>query len=134
MPLSSKNREVPGFQSDYLSQDESETLTGVALPVKVVIGVAVATEIQTSLLVSWAVGKGDVIVSNILEEVELILLKEKTSSNRVHGSITPSLVEETTVLVQRLKEVKVRLAAEPRQAANFKVGPLNTVSYELIQS
>lgn len=134
MPLSSKNREVPGFQSDYFSHNESETLTGVALPVKVVIRVAVATEIQTSLLVSWAVGEGDVVVSNILKEVELLLLKEKTSSNRVHGSITPSLIEETTVLIQRLKEVEVRLAAEPRQATNFKVGPLNTVSNELMQS
>lgn len=134
MPLSSKNREVPGFRSDCFSQNGLETLTGVALPVKVVIGVAVATEIQTSLLISWAVGEGDVVVSNILEEVELLLLKEKTSSNRVHRSITPSLIEETTVLVQRLKEVEIRLAAEPRQTTNFKVGPLNTVSNELIPS
>jgi hypothetical protein len=102
---------------------EESGSAGVALPVKVVIGVAVTTEIQTSLLVSWAVGEGDVVVSNILKEVELLLFKEKTSSNRVHGSITPSLIEETTVLIQRLKEVEVRLAAEPRQATNFKVGP-----------
>jgi hypothetical protein len=95
----------------------------VTLPVKVVIRVAVATEIQTSLLISGAMSERNVIVGDILEEVNLLLLKEKTSSDRMDRSITPSLVEETTVLVKRLEEIEVRLASEPGQATNLKVGP-----------
>lgn len=108
----------------------STKLTRVTLPVKVVIGVAVATEIQTSLLVGGAVSERNVVVGDILEEVNLLLLKEKTSCNRVDRSIAPSLVEETTVLVKRLEEIEIRLAAEPGQATNLKVGPLNPISYE----
>lgn len=103
-------------------------LTRVALPVKVLLGVAVAAEVKTLLLTSGAVSEGNVVVGDVVEEVNLLLLKEKTSSDRVDGSITPSLVEETTVLVERLKEVKVGLASEPRQATNLKVGPLEWVS------
>jgi hypothetical protein len=95
----------------------------VALPVKVVVGVAVATKIQSSLLISRAVSERNVVIGNILEEVNLLLLKEKTSSNRVDRRITPSLIEETTILIERLEEIEVRLAAKPGQATNFKVGP-----------
>ena len=105
------------------------TLTRVTLPIEVVIGVAVATEIQSSLLISWSVSERNVVVGNILEEVNLFLLEKKTSSNRVDRSITPSLVEETAVLVKRLEEIEVRLAAEPGQATNLKVGPLENVSF-----
>lgn len=89
-----------------------------------------ATEIQSSLLVSWAVCERNVVVGNILEEVNLLLLEEKTSSDRVDGSITPSLIKETTILIKRLEEIEVRLAAEPRQATNLKVGPLAMISFE----
>lgn len=105
-----------------------QVLTRVALPVKVLLGVAVAAEVKTLLLTSGAVSEGNVVVGDVVEEVNLLLLEEKTSSDGVDGSITPSLVEETTVLVERLKEVEVRLASEPRQATNLKVGPLKRVS------
>jgi hypothetical protein len=95
----------------------------ITLPVKVVIGVAVATKVQSSLLIGRAVSERNVVIGNILEKVNLLLLEEKTSSDRVDGRITPSLVEETTILVKRLKEIEVRLAAKPGQATNFKVGP-----------
>jgi hypothetical protein len=111
-------------------KQSSKMLTRVTLPVKIVIRVAVATEIQTSLLVGGAVSERNVVVGDVLKEVNLLLLKEKTSSNRVDRSITPSLVEETAVLVKRLEEIEVRLASEPGQATNFKVGPLNSISCE----
>lgn len=132
MPLSSKNREVPVAWLAYDFETVfRKILTRVTLPVKVVIRVAVATEIQTSLLISGAMSERNVIVGDILEEVNLLLLKEKTSSDRVDRSITPSLVEETTVLVKRLEEIEVRLASEPGQATNLKVGPLNSISCEI---
>lgn len=65
-----------------------------------------------------------VVVGNIVEEVDLLLLQEKTSGNRVDRSITPSLVEETTVLVEGLKEVNVGLGSQPVQVADLEVGPL----------
>ena len=72
-------------------------------------------------------GKGDMVVGNVVEEVDLILGQEQTGGNGVDGSITPSLVEETAILVQRLEEIGVRLAAEPLKAANLKVGPLESM-------
>lgn len=102
-------------------------LTRVTLPVKVVLGVAVAVKRQPRLLARRAVGEGDVEVSNVVEEMNLILVKEEAGGNGVDGSITPSLVEETAILVQRLEEVEVRLAAEPLKATNLKVGPLESM-------
>jgi hypothetical protein len=99
-------------------------LTRIALPVKVVLGVAVAAEIQPGLLACGAVGKGHVVVGNVVEKVNLFLLQQKTGGNRVHRSITPSLVEETAILVQRLEVVNVGLGSQPVQVADLKVGPL----------
>jgi hypothetical protein len=87
----------------------------------------VAVQRQPRLLTRRAVGEGDVEVSNVVEEMNLVLVKEEAGGNGVHGSITPSLVEETAILVQRLEEVEVRLAAEPLKAANLKVGPLKSM-------
>lgn len=45
----------------------------------------------------------------------------------MHGRIAPSLVEETTILIQDFKEVKVGLRSQPIQVPNFKIGPLLTI-------
>lgn len=103
-------------------------LTRIALPVKVLLRVAVATEIETSLLASGTVSKRNVPVGDVVEEVNLISVQEETRSDGMDGSISPSLVEETAVLVKRLEEVEVGLASEPVQVANLKVGPLEFVS------
>lgn len=87
-----------------------------------------ATKIHSSLLISRAVSERNVVIGNVLKEVNLFLLEEKTGSNGVDRCITPSLVKETTILVERLEEIEVRLAAKPGQTTNFKVGPLETVS------
>ena len=75
-----------------------------------------------------AVGEWDVVVRNVVEEMDLFLLEHETCGNRVHWSITPSLVKETTVLVQSIKVINVRLRAQPVQATNLKVGPLLSIS------
>ena len=81
--------------------------------------------VQSVLLAGRAVGEGNVVVGNVVEEVNLLLLEGKTSSDRVNGSITPALVEETTVPVELLKVVEVGRAAEPVEVSDFEVGPLN---------
>lgn len=86
-----------------------------------------AVQRQPRLLARGAVGEGDVEVSNIVEEMKLFLVQEEAGGNGMNGGITPSLVEETAILVQRLEEVEVRLAAEPLKAANLKVGPLESM-------
>lgn len=83
-----------------------------------------ALAVETELLAGRAVGEGNVVVSNIVEEVNLLLFQHQTGGNRVDRCITPTLVEETAILIKGFKVVDVSLGAEPVEAANFKVGPL----------
>jgi len=96
----------------------------VAVPVKVVFGLAVAFEVQSVLLKSWAVGEGNVIIGNIIEEVDFLLLEHECRGDRVNRSIAPALIEEATVLVEVVKIINISRAAKPVQVANFEVGPL----------
>ena len=72
--------------------------------------------------------KWHVVVRNVVEEVDLVLIQEKTRGDGMHRGVTPSLVEETTVTIQGLEEVDVRLASEPIKVADLEVGPLRLVS------
>lgn len=88
---------------------------------------------MTSKLISksvtrWAVCEWDMVVSNVVEEVDLFLLQHETGGNRVDGSIAPSFVEKAAILVQRLEEVNVGFGAEPVQVTNLEVGPLSNIS------
>ena len=82
------------------------------------------TELLARLLARGAVGEGNVVVGNVVEKVNLVLLQQQAGSNRVHRGVTPALVEETTVLVERFEKVNVGLGAQPVQVADLKVGPL----------
>lgn len=99
-------------------------LTRIALPVKVLFGLAMATQVQPRLLIARAMGEGYVVVGDLVEEVNLLLLEHGGRSNGVDGRIAPSLIEEATILVQGREVVNVRLGPQPFQAADFKVGPL----------
>lgn len=44
--------------------------------------------------------EGYMVISDIVEEVNLVFFEKETGSDGVDWSITPSLVEETTVLVE----------------------------------
>jgi hypothetical protein len=72
------------------------------------------------------VGEGNVVVGNVVEEVDFLLLECETGCDRVHGGVTPTLVEETAVLVEGIEVVEVGGAAEPVEVADFEVGPLGT--------
>lgn len=87
-----------------------------------------AAQVESCLLTSRAVSERNVIVSDVVEEVDLLLVKQDTSSDGVDRRISPAFVEETSILVKRLEEVDVSLATEPVQVANFEVGPLDIVS------
>jgi hypothetical protein len=64
-------------------------------------------------------------VSDVVEEVDFTLVEHETGGNGVDWGISPTLVEETAVLVQRLEIINILLATQPIQAANLKVGPLS---------
>jgi hypothetical protein len=86
----------------------------------------VAFVIHSVLLAGGAVGEGNVVVGNVVEEVDFLLLECETGCDGVDGSVTPTLVEETAILVEGLEVVEVGGAAEPVEVADFEVGPLGT--------
>lgn len=109
-------------------KSKHERLTGIPIPVEVLAGLAVTLVVEAELRLRRAVCKGDVVVGNVVEEVDLVLWKQQAGGNRVHGRVAPALVEEAAIAVERGKEVDVGVAAQPVEVANLKVGPLWTVS------
>jgi len=103
-------------------------LTGVSLPVKVVLGVTVAPQLRPQILARRAVRERHVVVGNVVEKVDLVLLQHEASGDGVNRRVAPALVEEAAILVQRVEVVGVGLGPQPVQAANLKVGPLRAVS------
>lgn len=49
----------------------------------------------------------DMVIGDIIEEMDLFFLQEETGSNRVDWSITPSLIEKSSILVKGFKEISV---------------------------
>ena len=118
MLLASKKRVVPGQYLLALTlqlKDDVETVahTRITLPIKVVLWIAVTFQLQAQVLSCRAVRKGNVVVSDIVKEVNLILWQHNGSRDRVHRCITPAFVEEATVLVKSIEVVEVLLRAEP---------------------
>lgn len=70
-----------------------------------------AMQLRPESIAGRAVCKWNVVVSNVVEEVDLFLLQHETRGNRVNRRIAPSLVEEPAILVQSLEEVDVGLRA-----------------------
>lgn len=61
------------------------------------------------------------VVRDFIPEMNLLLLQHKGSRNGMDGRITPSLVEETTIPIQRGKIIDVFLRSQPVQAANLEI-------------
>lgn len=80
-----------------------------------------ALQIQSRLLVRWAMGEGDVVVSNLIPELDLFLLQQQSGGDGVDGCVAPSFIEEATVLIERAEIVDVLLGPQPIQTSNLKV-------------
>lgn len=80
-----------------------------------------ALQIQSCLLVRWAMGEGDVVVSNLIPELDLFLLQQQSGGDGVDGCVAPSFIEEATVLIERAEIVDVLLGPQPIQTSNLKV-------------
>jgi len=68
-----------------------------------------------------------VVIGNVVEEVDLLPLQHQTRRYGVDRSVSPPLVEETTGLVEEREVVEISLRAQPFEACNFKVGPLEVL-------
>ena len=126
--LISKNRFVPAVEPvstlHHQTEQVSKKRTRVSLPIKVVLRIAVAFEFESQILSSRTMCKWDMVISNVVEEVNLVLSQKKTGSNRVNGCIAPPLIEEATISVERVEEVNVSLRPEEVKVANLEVRPL----------
>lgn len=80
-----------------------------------------ALQVQSSLFSCGTVGERDVIVANLVEEVNFVSLQHKSGSNRVNGSVTPTLVEETAIVIQGIEVLEVSVRTQPVQIADLKV-------------
>lgn len=69
-------------------------------------------------------GKGYVVVGNLVPEVQLFFLEEQASGDRMDRRITPSLIVEAACPVEKVKVVQVLLGSQPIQAADLKIRPL----------
>ena len=78
-------------------------------------------ELQPQVLSGRAMCERDMIVRDVVEEVDLILVQGEAGSDGVHGRVTPALVEKPAVFVERVKEIEVRLGAQPREGADFEI-------------
>ena len=81
--------------------------------------------VHSVLLACGAMGEGDVVVGNVVEEVDFLLLECQAGCDGVDGGISPALVEETAVLVEGVEVIEVGGAAKPVEVADFEVGPLD---------
>ena len=85
--------------------------------------------LQPHLLVRWTVREGHVPVADVVEEVDLVAVEQQACPDRVHGRVSPPLIEEPAVFVERVEEVDVGLRPQPVEVADFEVGPLKKYSY-----
>lgn len=87
-----------------------------------------ASKLQPEVFSRRAVCERNMIVSNVVEEVNVIPVQSQGRSNGVHGSIAPSLVEESTITIEAAEEIEIRGGPKPVKVSDLKVGPLGIVS------
>lgn len=78
-------------------------------------------EFQSLCFACGTVGKGDVVVGNVVEEVKFFLLQHQGGGDGVDGSVTPALVEEATVVVEGFEVGDVCFRAEPVKVSQFSI-------------
>lgn len=83
-----------------------------------------AAELEAEVLARRAVGEGDVVVGDVVEEVDVFFVEKEAGADRVDWGVAPAFVEEAAVLVEGFEEVDVGFGSEEVEVADFKVGPL----------
>jgi hypothetical protein len=73
-----------------------------------------------------AIIKGNVVVPNILEPVDLGRILEQSQCNTVHRRIAPALVEEPSCSIEVVEVVLIRLAAPEIEICDLEIAPKMT--------
>lgn len=81
----------------------------MSLPVKIILRLASTPQVKFSLVTSWAMREGDVVVPDWVEEVNFLLLQKKGRGDGMHRCVAPSFVKETTISVEDFKVIQIRL-------------------------
>ena len=87
---------------------ESGERTRIALPVKVLLRVAVTFVLYPLLVAGGTMGERHMVVGNVIEEVDLLFLQGQSCTDGMYRGVTPSFVEETAILVEEVEVVHVR--------------------------
>ena len=56
--------------------------------------------LEPKVRTSWTMSEGNVIVSNVIKEMNLVLLEHESCGNGVNGSVTPSFIEEPSFTIK----------------------------------
>jgi len=62
-------------------------------------------------------------VPDLVEEMDLVFARKQCRANAVYGRISPSLIVKSTLLVQKLDKLRVRLASPEIEVTDLKVAP-----------
>lgn len=92
-----------------MEKSSEKRRTRISFPVKIVFGVAMAFQLLSRIFPGRAVCERDVVIGDVVKEVDLILLEHEACGNRVDRRISPSLVKETAVMIERVEKVQVSL-------------------------
>ena len=65
----------------------------------------------------------DVVVSNLIKEMHFTPVKQQASRDGMDWRVTPPLVEEATITIERIEIVNICIRAQPVEVPNLKVGP-----------
>lgn len=80
-----------------------------------------ALSLEARLFLVGTVSEWDVIISNVFEEMDLVLSQGKRRSQSVDRSIAPALIEKATVLIEYFEKVKVFVGSEPVEVCDFEI-------------
>ena len=70
-------------------------------------------------------------VANFIKEVDLLFFEHESGCYRVNRSITPSLIEEAAISIQRSEIIDICRRPQPVKATDFEIGPLKIVSISI---
>jgi D-ribose pyranose/furanose isomerase RbsD len=62
-------------------------------------------------------------IPDIIEEMDLVLIRKESGTDRVHWRISPTLVVEPALLVEEVEELGVGLAPPEVEGADLEIGP-----------
>jgi hypothetical protein len=101
-----------------------EPVGTTVFPVKPFLAISKATSDATPALWRvWAIEEGDMLVTDILEPMNLARILKETQSDTVDGSITPAFVEEPAGAIEMFKVFLVCGRAPEVHVCNLKVAP-----------